>query len=34
MITNIIQEDFTPKWAANNISDPAHQLAVLRKIIP
>ncbi len=34
MITNIIEEAFTPERVANNISDPAHQLAVLRKIIP
>jgi len=34
MITDIIEEAFTPEWVANNISDPAHQLAVLGKIIP
>jgi hypothetical protein len=34
MIINIIQEAFTPEWVKNNISDPAHELVIMRKIIP
>jgi IS5 family transposase len=34
MITNLIEEAFTPEWAANNISDPAHELVIMRRIIP
>ena len=34
MITNIIEEAFTPEWVANSISDPAHELVILRKTVP
>ncbi len=34
MIKKTIEEAFTPEWVTDNISDPADELVILRKIIP
>ncbi len=34
MIKDTFEEAFSPEWSERNITDPAHELIVLRKIIP
>ncbi len=34
MIKDKFEETFSPGWAERNITDSAHELVVLRKIIP
>ncbi len=34
MIKDTFEEAFSPEWVEKNITDPAHELVVLRKIIP
>jgi len=34
MIKDTFEESFSPEWVENNITDRAHELVVLRRIIP
>ena len=34
MIRDTFEEAFSPEWVEKNITDPAHGLVVLRRIIP